>query len=145
MLATKEALRARAVADATLIGAALLNGTHVYQSAAEVPIEGLDAWITFGQVSNLTDKETGYHVEEYQFDVWARDPDRADRVAERLRAVFAWQPGVAGSGTLPALVGRRLAQPVAEIEGTPGDLAEQPETGSLHHRVRQFRVATYAA
>jgi hypothetical protein len=142
MLAVKNALRAKAVADATLIGVALLNGSHVYQSAPEIDSAPLDQWITFSRVTTSTDQETGYSSELYQFDVWARSSDRADQIAERLSIVLGWRHGVAGSGTL-TIVGRRLAQPVSE-ELVPSDASEAAETGNLHQRIRQFRVATYA-
>jgi hypothetical protein len=141
MLVVKQALRAKAVADATLIASGLLNGTHVYQGFADITTEALQAWVTFFLVSQALDPETGFAEEVYQFDVWARTQDKADAVAERLSAIFD-PPGSFGGTLAPSP--RRLACPIRSVP-VPGDVAEVAETGTLHHAIRQFRVATYAA
>ena len=149
MLAEKRALRAKALADATLIS--LLGGSYVYQRAADIVFESLFAagakaiitywWVTGGVV----EEDTGLSDQTYQFDVWSKSSDDADAAAERLDVIIPWSPRLPGSGTLPALTGRRLAN-VITSEAVPPDQVDMSEAGgTLHHKVRSYRVRTYPA
>lgn len=139
-----KAIRAKAIADATLTGASMLNGTHVYQESADVDTDKLEAWVVLRCVSDPEDLETTFTSEIYEFFVAAKTADLADQVAERIKAVFQWRHGVAGSGSLGSIVGRRLAQPIT-FEPSPPPISSEDGARKLYIRFRQMRVATYAA
>lgn len=144
MIEVLKAIRAKAVADATLIGASMLNGQHIYQEAADVNTDELKAWIILREASGARDPEIPRADEAYEFAVRAQTADLADQIAERIVAIFEWQQGVAGSGTIGAITGRRLAQPIT-FEAAPPPISSEDGAAKIYTRFRQMRVATYAA
>lgn len=146
MLEEKKALRAKALANATLT--TKLGGQHVYQAEQDMDVEtllagGAAAIVTFSCIADSPSTEIPYAERVYQFDVWSQSADTADEVAEIVDATFRWD-GTDGSGTLPGLTTRRLAEPITSEPGAR-DMPRDQSSASLHHRIRAFRVATYAA
>lgn len=137
----KTALASKGNGDAALV--ALLGGEYVFEAGLKAKVDDLDAWVTYMIVSQVLDLETDHADQVWQFDVWSRKSETGDAVAARLSALYGWKQS-AGGGTLPGLTTRRLAEPVYE-EPTPSELQEDSGAGTLHHKVRQFRVATYPA
>lgn len=148
MLNVKKALVARGLANNALT--TKLGGPHVYQPEQELDFGqlvqgGAVGFVLFNAVTENSDIETGYAAQVYQMDILAKTSDLADEIAELVESTYGWRSGVAGSGTLPALTGRRLAEPITVVPG-PRDIArEQGGPGALHRRTRSIRVATYPA
>lgn len=137
----KVALRTKGLADAALV--TLLGGNHLYEAVPQGSIDSLAAWITFWCASRAEDLETGRIDQVWQFDVWSRKSETGDAIAARVGAVYGWNQR-SGGGTLPGLATRRLAEPIYEEPG-PGETREDSGSGTLYHKVRQIRVATYPA
>jgi hypothetical protein len=136
---------ARANADATLIDADHLDGLHFYsQRGPDVEVNDLKAWCEIWTVVVVPDGDLPVVSEVYQIDTYSATPPRASRVAKRLREMFHWDQDTPGSGLLPGLQGRTLAEPVT-AETSPGDQLDLEQPRTLHHRPLQFRVTTYPA
>jgi hypothetical protein len=138
-----KAIRTKALADGTLVGSTMLNGTHVYQEAPDVDTDALTAWVILRTASESPSMELPRADEVYEFVIAARTSDRADAIAERIVAVFGWVAGTA-SGTLGSITGRRLAEPIT-FGIPPATTSSDDATGKLYYRFRHMRVATYAA
>jgi len=135
MLAVRQGLRAKAIADATLVS--LLGGDHFYHRRPQRPIvemiaSGTRALVTYNRVSAPRDPEIPRTDEDYDLHVWSKSGDTNDQIGERLIALFDKQP-------LP-MTGRRLG----EIHAfTAGDFYE--EDTEIHHQVISVRVISYPA
>lgn len=134
------AIRAKLIADTTLVDNDHLAGQHVYQIAQrDLDTEALNAWVTLFCVSPGEEASSGIASQLWQVDVWGRESARAARVASRVSETLGYtQRG--GGGTLPALTTRRMFEPIYEELAPP----DQIEEDGLIHKVRQFRVATVA-
>lgn len=148
MLATKRAIEARLRTDAQLVAA--LGGTHVYQRTPTFDVGAVldgsaKGVVTYWFVVSSPDRELPYASELVQIDGWFLKSDDGDAAMERIDAFVPWSPGISGSGILPSLVGRRLAEPIYAEASPPDQLEDVDGIGNLHHKVRQYRVATYAA
>lgn len=139
-----QAIRAKALANATLVGPTMLDGQRIYQEMPDVATANLNAWVILRCVSEPRDVETGLADEIYEFAVAARSADLADGIAEEILSTFAWRHGVAGSGTLTGITGRRLAEVIIAVPSPPPD-SDADETKKTYYRFPRLRVATYAA
>jgi hypothetical protein len=136
MQSVKQSLRARAIADATLVAA--LGGQYFYHrnpatSLSQLLTDATKAVVTYWLVVGTPDEELPRSDELYQMDIWSKTADKNDAVAELLVARFDQKP--------LAMTGRRLGRivhvaPVLEFY--------EPET-ELHHKAIQFRIISYAA
>jgi hypothetical protein len=137
-----EAFRLRIIGDATIIDPDHLGGPWVFQLAGDLNTDELDAWIILSVAAASPDSETRRREQVWQVDILSRDPDRGQRIADRLDAFVPWdQSAEGGTGILPDLTTRRLAEPIYAEPG-PGDMTDITAS-TLHHKVCQFRVATY--
>lgn len=142
MLAVKNALRAKAIATATLVNA--LGGQHFYHRAPAKPIneiltDSTKALITYNLVSGIPDEYVPRSDELYDIHVWSTSADKNDAVAEILIATFDKQP--------LAMTGRRLGRvihvgPVQEFYEADSEVAATAAT-VIHHKVIPFRIITY--
>lgn len=143
MIEVLKAIRTKALADATLVGATMLNGNHVYQEAPDIDTDTLTAWVILSNTGQVRDPEVPLADELYQFAVVARTAERADLIVEQIVSIFEWRHGVA-SGNLGAITGRRQAEPIT-FEPAPPPSSDGEGTGKVYFRFRVMRVATYAA
>lgn len=142
----QQALIAKVSGDPTHAGIA--GGAHIYERGAAIDFEtlfaaGAKVVTTIWCVTSVVDEETGLADETYQFDEWSMSSTDARRAAERLDNLIPWRQSLDGSGTLPALTTRRLANVVTAEAISPDQVEMDRPGGTLHHKVRSYRVQTY--
>lgn len=129
MQAVKTALRAKAIADATLLDAAHLGGPRVYYRRpprdADFPV------VTFFKLPVSRDKEIPREDGIYQFDTWSKSADLNDVIADRLETIFDTQPLVVAGKTVAEVVRVESRQEMYE------------EDTEIHHTAQTFRVITF--
>lgn len=133
MQPVKAGLRSKLVGDATLIGAANLNGQHVYYGRSEVPI--VPKWITFQIIFSQKDEDVPLKTLLVQFDLWGRGSngvtfDDMDLIADRVEALL-------DKGTIPT-ASMRVALVLKS-----DDREDYEEDTQLYHRIQTYQVFVY--
>lgn len=141
MDAVVRAIIARGAGDSALT--TLLGGAHIFRAGANINVENFNKWCTVAAgPGGRTVGELPLQSRTYDVISCAKTAADAHAVARRWAELLDHQDDVPGSGILPDLVGRRLAE-VVYAEASPGEIVEIEAPEKYYQIPQTFRVATY--